>query len=146
MTSPQQPHVWEIDADGEPKEFDSGDYHGGPRCVLCGDTFCRGCDAAGMNGPCIPDPDEQEGLPEQLRYWSQAYGKLAAKLRDAENRLTEAAKTIRQKEHQWASAERLAAVYKADSAGYQYQLAQSEAELAHIREREAEAALAKDIP
>lgn len=37
-------HIWELDESGYVASLDFGDFHDGPRCVLCGESFCRNCE------------------------------------------------------------------------------------------------------
>lgn len=37
-------HIWQLDPAGFVASFDFGDYHDGPRCMLCGESFCRNCE------------------------------------------------------------------------------------------------------
>lgn len=48
-------HKWAVDEDGELKEIWWGDYHGGPVCEQCGESYCKHCTDA-PQGPCSRKP------------------------------------------------------------------------------------------
>lgn len=128
-------HVWRLGErldrdDVEQGGYDS--YHSGPVCILCGDAFCTGCDAKGMEGECVSDPEEHERLPEQLRRYAELTGKLSGQLNDAQARLREAAKTLEMRDRQIASADYAVAQAETRKRGAEYEVSVLKEEIARL--------------
>lgn len=71
-------HVWKLDANGEPEEWDVSDWDNGDDygniCAICDESVSMRYDGSARQEPCEPEvraADERSRMIQQLRLYSQ---------------------------------------------------------------------------